>query len=271
MPSAPHAAALSPKQPVATEAGMAPLWQRLRESGDAQTRRELIEHYLPYARIVAATYYARRMHDEIEFSDYLQLACRGLMESVDRYDPALGAQFTTFAARRMHGAILDGLERLTEKQQQISARKRLRQDRLQAAKALASEGKGSVMAGGRRAAGNDELFRYLAEVSIGLALGILLEGTGMIEQDSLGNASEPDQHYRQYELAQLRQQMRELVGRLPEQQRTVVKYHYLQEHSFTEIAEQLGLTKGRISQIHTQALASLRNLLAKRNPINVAF
>ena len=34
----------------------------------------------------------------------------------------------TFAARRMHGAILDGIERLTEKQQQIAVRQRLRRE-----------------------------------------------------------------------------------------------------------------------------------------------
>jgi hypothetical protein len=61
-----------------------------------------------------------RMHDEIELGDYLQYARIGLLEALDRFDPAVGVMFRTFAARRMHVAILDGIERLTEKQQQIA-------------------------------------------------------------------------------------------------------------------------------------------------------
>jgi RNA polymerase sigma factor FliA len=107
------------------------LWQRFRAAGDADARSRLLEMHLPYAKILAGVYFGRRYHDEVEFGDYLQLASIGLVEALDRFDPARGVQFRTFAARRMHGAILDGLERMTEKQQQIAARQRLRNERLQ--------------------------------------------------------------------------------------------------------------------------------------------
>ena len=98
------------------------LWKRLRDGADTGARDALLAMHMPYAKVVAASYYSRRFHDEIEFGDYLQYASVGLLEAMDRYDPARGVQFRTFAARRMHGAILNGLERLTEKQQQIAAR-----------------------------------------------------------------------------------------------------------------------------------------------------
>src|SRR5207247_5117094 len=95
----------------------AALWRQLRATSDAQAREKLLALHLPYARTLAATFYARRFHDEIEFGDYLQFASVGLLEALDRYDPGRGVQFRTFAARRMQGAILNGLEKLTEKQQ----------------------------------------------------------------------------------------------------------------------------------------------------------
>ena len=117
--------------------GEGALWQKLRDGGDDDARARLLEIHLPYAKVVAASYYSRRYHDEIEFGDYLQFASLGMIEALDRYDPQRGVQFRTFAARRMHGSILNGLERLTEKQQQIAARQRLRQERLQDVKAMA--------------------------------------------------------------------------------------------------------------------------------------
>lgn len=113
------------------------LWRRYRETGAQAERDALIYHYLPHAQVVAATYYGRRTHDVIEFEEYLQFARVGLVESVDRYTDDRGAQFKTFASRRMHGAILNGLECLTEKQQQIALRMRLRKERLNEVKAAA--------------------------------------------------------------------------------------------------------------------------------------
>ena len=46
----------------------------------------------------------------------------------------------------------------------------------------------------------------------------------------------------------------ELQGR----ERTVMELHYRQHVPFVEIAELLGVTKGRVSQIHRAAVARMR-------------
>lgn len=240
------------------------LWAVFRQSRDRAARDALVELHIPYARVVAATYYGRRIHDEIEFDDYLQYARIGLLEALERYDPTQGAQFRTFAARRMHGAILDGIERSTEKQQQIAVRQRLRRERVDAIKEAAGAETGLSRAVGRdQAPSGDALFRYLADVGIGLALCRLLEGTGMVDLSAATDSSLPaERAYHPIELAQLRRRMLDLVDGLSAQQRTVVRYHYLQEHSFADVASLMGVTRGRVSQIHRQALAALRVGLA---------
>lgn len=248
-------------------------WLRWRESKDTTAREALIARHLAYARTVAATYYGRRIHDEIEFGDYLQYARIGLLEAMDRFDPAHGVQFRTFAARRMHGAILDGIERLSEKQQQIAVRQRLKKERVQAVKdAAAAEASPSGSA--RRDAqgrGADDLFRYLADVGIGLAICRLLEGTGMVDVESSAENAMPEQRYEAVELAQLHRRTLELMADLSPQQRTVIRYHYLQEHSFEEIASMMTVTRSRVSQIHRQGLAALRALLSAVPSCDVAW
>lgn len=253
--------------PEAAAAGMPPheraLWSRWRSVADVSTRDALLTLHLPYARTVAATYFGRRLHDEIEFDDYLQYARIGMLEALDRYDPDRGAQFRTFAARRMHGAILDGLERFTEKQQQIAVRQRLRRDRVDAVKhAAAPEAKpgGAIRRRSKERDGED-LFRYLADVGIGLALCSLLEGTGMVDAGDAAVHAAAERHYEPVELAQLRRRLVDTVDRLPPQQRTVIRYHYLQEHPFEQIAVLMAVTRGRVSQIHRQALIELRRQL----------
>lgn len=228
------------------------LWKSYRMTGDQVARQALLEFHLPYARVVAASYFSRRMNDEIEFGDYLQLASIGLLEAFDRFEPNRGAGFRTFAARRMHGAILNGLEKLTEKQRQISARQRLESARAEDIKAFAEQVDIESMSE------DDKALRYVAEVGLGFALAWLLDGTGMV---SSGPASETIPFYRQVAVQQLRQRLRELVQELPEQERFVINRHYLQEQSFDEICASLNLTKGRISQIHRRALSRLRESL----------
>lgn len=244
----------------------AALWRGFRESGTQEDREALIRHYLPYVRTVAATYYRRRTHDEIEFDEYLQFATVGLVESVDRFADDRGAQFKTFASRRMHGAILNGLERLTEKQQQIALRMRLRQERMKEIKSAAR----TISAQDGAAGAADEPFRYLAEVGIGVALTFLLEGTGLVENDSLATA--PASHYYgSLEYRQLQQRLRHFIGALTAQEQTVIRSHYLQDVPFQEIGTMLGVTKGRIAQIHRAALDKLRQSLKSHQSSDVAW
>jgi RNA polymerase sigma factor for flagellar operon FliA len=249
-------------------------WQQWRDARDPQSRDHLLSLHLPYAKTVAATYYRRRMHNEIEFGDYLQYAHVGLLEAMERYDPGLGAQFRTFAARRMHGSILNGIERLTEKQQQIALRQRLRHERAQAVKAASSAADAKLGSAGDPTAGSPksrDLFRYLADVGIGLALCRLLEGTGMVDDGGRDQAHATERHYEPVELAQLRRRIVGMVHRLPAQERTVITYHYLQDHSFEEIGGILGVGRSRVAQIHRHALGQLRAQLSAEASCDVSL
>lgn len=231
------------------------LWRRLREEGDESARQCLFDAHLPYARTVAATYYGRRFSDDVEFSDFLQYARLGLVEAMDRYDPGRGVQFRTFAARRMHGAILNGLERFTEKHQQIAARRRLRAERAQDVKSTALADAPAPPHDAHK------LLRYVSEVGLGLAVCWMLEGTGMVEN---GEPAVAAPFYESAALRQLRDSLRDAVQALPPQERMVVQGHYFQDQPFHDIAATLQVTRGRVSQIHRQALLRLRALVREQ-------
>lgn len=229
------------------------LWDRWRRARDDDARDALLAMHMPYARVVAATYYRKRTGDDVDFQDFLQLASVGLVESIDRFDPSHGVQFRTYASRRMHGALLDGLERMTERQQQNAARARLEQQRRSSIEA------GSEDAGSRRTP--EQLLQYVAEAGLAFALSWLLDGTGLLQ---VADTTESHPFYRSVELKQLRDRILELVQSLPPQERKVVHGHYFQQQLFEEIAESMQLTKGRISQIHRRALTRLRDALDER-------
>jgi len=228
------------------------LWERYADSRAGDIREAIICHYSNFARILAAKLFENRQIQEIEFNDYLQYARIGLIESVDRFDLLHDVKFEAFAAPRIKGAILNGIEKYSEQQQQITMRARLRKERLDA---LSSAGDSS----------QSSLFEKLMGVAIGLAIGTMLEDSNMYQSAELKQVSGA---YERVEYLQLCKLVRELVELLPEQQKKVVKYHYFYANRIDKIAEAMQLTKGRVSQIHKQALQSLRNFHKEYEALN---
>lgn len=234
-----------PKARTALTVDVGSLWVRWIDQRNPVDRNALAECYTAFARMLAAKCYSGRISHELEFGDYMQFAMIGLLESIDRFNPELGAKFETFASQRINGAILNGVESLSEVQRQASVRHRVMKER---AASLAQKERAEPVSALER----------LAEVAIGLALGFALEDSGVYESD--GERALPDNAYSRLEMLQLSQRLIECVDSLPEQQRAVVRRHYFQQMPFAEIAEAFQLTKGRVSQIHSAALLNLRTL-----------
>ncbi len=241
--------------PVGGATDIALLWKQLRSGPCDLAREQIIDVYLPFARTLAAQVYAKRTYLELEFFDYFQYASIGLMEAVDHFDGDRGVKFETFAASRITGAILSGIKSLSEKQEQVNARRRLLSERVTSMKTEPPDDKDP-----------DAIFVYLAELAIGLAIGFVLEDTGMHQLD---DSAYPDNTYQRVEMQQLNQRVRASLDAVSGKGREVLSYHYLQQISFEEIATMLGITRGRVSQIHVDTLNKLRTRFFRNDEMDL--
>jgi RNA polymerase sigma factor for flagellar operon FliA len=235
----------------------AELWKRWRDGGELAARDALIARYRGYAKSLAARLFSRRSFNDVEFEEYHQLALLGLMEALDRFDPARGVKFKTFATPRIQGAIHNGLETLTERHQQIATRRR-----------LASERTASLVPEHMALGDPEKLLAQLGDVAVNVALAFILDGIGLgtdAREKLPGNA------YAETELSQVRTKLWQAVERLSDQEREVLDLHYRRGRRFEEIARQMALSKGRISQIHSQAVVRLRKLFSRAGLCDVAL
>lgn len=218
------------------------MWDAYTSNPTQANKDALVANYDGYVNAIAAGFFANRQVIDVQFNEYKQYGMVGLLEALERFNPGEGVRFKTYATHRIRGAILSGIEKHSEQQQQISHVARLRKERMQSlvTKAQAEE---------------RDAFLELAEVAFGLALGIMLEGTTLYDTEETQVQSDA---YKKRELYDLSRLIARLIELLPRQEQQVLQLHYYQKQGFDEISRSLEITKGRVSQIHKKAILGLQ-------------
>lgn len=223
------------------------LWASFAESKSKKTRERLFTKYLPLARRLAAKYANLEARISIEYGDLFQLACTGLLESIDRFKPELGVPFRYFANRRINGAIVNGIAKYSELSQQISMQRRIAKERMSSLK----DGTGNPSS-------LDDALAALGDIAAGLALGLILEESARGSVEPVDSAAGAFETVAWKQMVKL---VRDSIEQLPVREKDIMIWHYIEGLTFEHISVLLGLTKGRISQVHKAAIALLRKRL----------
>lgn len=240
-------ASIVPAAPAPGPDPEAALWDAYRRAPCPAAREALFEAYSQFARRIARRVYANRFGGDIELQELSQLAFTGLLEAIDRFEPARGIPFRAYAVRRVRGSILDGIARSSELREQLSFRRRMRQDRLRS------------LTGPDEPDAGDPL-QAIADLAVGLALGFMLEGTALYRAER--DADPRPTAYQSLAWQEVVGRMMRELGDLPDRQRAILQRHYIDGLSFAQVACMLDLSKGRVSQLHRAALQTLRKRLA---------
>jgi RNA polymerase sigma factor for flagellar operon FliA len=232
-------------------------WDAWHVSQEATARDWLVVHYASLVKFVAGRL-AAGLPKSVDTGDLVSAGVFGLMNAIDKFDPANGAKFETYAIPRIRGAILDGLRALDWVPRSVRSRSRSVQDaiallehqlgRTPTDEEISAELKISV----------EELEKWLADIAAG--------SVGPLDHVAMDNtAAEADaqiQPGRAMEEGELRAAMRAEISRLPEREQAILILYYEDGLTLSEIGEALGVTESRISQIHTKAVLQLRSRLA---------
>jgi len=225
------------------------LWARIR-GGSAEAREAMFDRHTVFARQIAARQYRDRTRGDLELTELRQLAYAGLLEAIDRFDPERGVPFRGYASRRITGSVIDGIARASEVREQIAFRTRLRAERV---RSLAPEASDQL--------GAPDALQALAELAAGLAIGFLLDGGLAADEDTADRAPTA---YDGLAWKETVQGLRDAMADLPEREQFIVRQHYLHGVAFDLIAKLLGLSKGRVSQLHREAIRRLRKRIGSR-------
>jgi RNA polymerase sigma factor for flagellar operon FliA len=232
--------------------------------GDPAARDALLNENLSLVHHVARQL-ERKLSNELDHDELVSAGTLGLMSAMNAFDPDRGLAFSTFAVPRIRGAILDELRRQDHVPRSVRRKTRdIGAARAVLAAKLCRQPDDTEVAD---ALGVDVPTLWRWESDVESAIRVPIDRPSNDRGDAHAAPldmlhTDPDQAAdeqlgREQEVTMLR----EAIMKLKEQERTVLALYYFEELKLHEIAEILGLTESRVSQIRSKALARLRETL----------
>ena len=211
-------------------------------------RDQLVAKHAPLARKIARVIAVRYKTFGVSYEDCRQSGMLGLLEAASRFSDERNASFETFASYRIKGSILNALKDYSEQLDYYHHQRSLERER------------------------NDSIFQaaQVAEEShfdtaVALTLDVAI-GAFLAKGPNPGT-TEVVTPYRSADDYVLNAKLFEIALDLPQPEREVIYYHYFLDSKFIEIAELLGLSRSRVSQVHAAALAKVRDRCFQRSEL----
>ena len=248
--------------------------RRAREAADLRAyadhrepgaRERLIRDYLPLANAIARRF---DRGQRVPLEDLQQVAAIGLLKALDRYDPAHGAAFSTFAVPTMRGEIMRYLRDFTWT---VRPPRELQQ------RAIRIEREREQLTNGL---GRNPTARELA-AQVGCTLEELLDASEAAHaraSDSFdrpvttqeGDAATLGERLGQedpgFEAAESSATLDRLLNTLSEREQLVLRLRFREDLTQTEIARRIGCSQMHVSRIQRAAVAQLvQNELTTRS------
>lgn len=216
----------------------------------------LVREHLPLVGY-AVSDLVRRLPAHVHRDDLVSAGMAALAMAARGFEQGRGVPFARYASRRIQGALLDELR--SHDWASRSVRRRAREQEEVAGQLAARLGREATpveLADSLGVAVGDlEATQRDVHRSVVLSFQAVVDGIGV---DSVLPSREPSPD--QVLLERERQAyLRDAVALLPDRLRTVVVGVFFQERPMQEIADELGVTESRVSQMRSEAMALLKD------------
>jgi len=238
------------------------LWGSFKASADAGARERLILHYAPLVKYVASRV-ATGLPASVDHADLVSYGMFGLIDALEKFEPARGNKFETYAIPRIKGAIIDELRAMDWVPRSVRFKAREIEKAYQDLETMLKRAPSEKEVAERLGVSLSELHDVINQISFVSVLALdemLSVGSDRGEQVSLIDtlADRQGDPTLGLEGQETRGLLAAAINSLSEREKIVVTLYYFEGLTLNEIGEILGVTESRVCQIHTKAVGQLR-------------
>jgi len=238
------------------------------DAAEGDRKEQIIRDFLPFIRFTARRL-AWRLPPGVSEDDLISAGVVGLLDALQRFQPG-SVKLKTYAEHRIRGAMLDELRAADTLPRNVRDRVNAMKSahtRLEHALGRLPEDHEVAEAIG---VSLEEYHRILRDSGAGLHLRFEdLTGRGGDDGPDgfLENVPDADgkDPLSQLERSSMQEMLAGVIREIPEKERLVLSLYYWDELTMKEIGKVLGLTEGRVSQLHGQALLRCKSRFGIRH------
>lgn len=206
---------------------------------------------------------AVRLPSNIELDDLISSGVIGLMDAIDKYDPARDNKFKTYAEFRIRGAILDELRAQDWVPRSIRDKSKLLDRTISKLESDLGRVPKDEEVAQKLDLTIDEFHDLINQVRPVSILSMEeQQGFSNADKRSIFNILEElklNNPLNRLNVKKIKEIMTKAIEELPERQRLVLSLYYYEDLNLKEIGQVLRVTESRVSQLHAQAVARLRS------------
>ncbi len=238
------------------------LWEQYKKARSPQIREAFIRQYAPLVKYVAGKV-AVGMPTSVEFDDLVGFGVFGLIDAIDKYDPAKNVKFKTYAVTRIRGAIFDELRSIDWVPRSVRQKTREIEDTIVSLEAQLGRTASDQEVAKSLGVSEDEYLKTLLRISGTsiLSLNDVWHSGDDHDNISIGDSIEAPSSLNPdviVEKDEVRRVIVEAINELPEKEKKVLVLYYYEDLTLKEIGRVLEVTESRVSQLHTKAILRLR-------------
>lgn len=240
-------------------------------NGSQEARNQLLTAHLGLVHYVARQL-SRTLKANIDFDEMVSAGTIGLMEALEGFDPGRGLAFSTFAAPRIRGAILDELRGQDFVPRSVRRKARELAQAREALQHRVGRPPASSEMAQHLGIDVDTLWKWEADVESTAEIPLDRQ-VGDYDPSSPSDAFADERYGGDIEEVLNHEQevalLRDALLQLKAQERTVLSLYYFEGLKLHEIASMLSITESRVSQVRAKALTRLRGKLGTMRSVMV--
>lgn len=213
----------------------------------------IARHFAPKVKYLALRL-KTRLPQNVELSELISAGTLGLMEAFGKFRPDLNVKFDTYAESRIRGAMLDELRSMDWLPRSLRQRVRLLDETIQRLEGVTGSMPTEEQLAAETGLDPKEVRQGLEALQSKLCLSL-----DAIQDTFSGEGVFVDgEPYAKTAEQEIIERVAALIDQLTPREKLVLSLYYTDELNMRETAEVMGITEGRVSQLHSQALTRLR-------------
>lgn len=232
---------------------------------DVDVREEIIKKNIPLVKYIASKVIVGK-NKYVEYEDLISYGMIGLMDAINKYDDTKGMKFSTYAAIRINGSIIDEIRKNSPiSKRAIDKLNRYNKVVEELQNKLYREPKDIEVAERMEISLKEltDIQGYVNYISM-MSLETILFGDD--EEMSLINSIEDTKSpspQKSLEEKEMLEYLRRGLDNLKERDRLILNLYYFEKLTLKQVGAVLEVSESRVCQLHSRAILNLRKEIEK--------